>query len=191
MRLTVYTDYTLRVMMYLAVKHKSGELATIDNIVDAYQISRAHVAKIVYDLALAEMVVTVRGRSGGIRLARPPEEISIGDLVRLAEKDFAVVACHDQTVEVDCAVFPACNLKRGFHRAVDAFMMELDRITLADSITSHSVAAGALGIHGTSVVSMPVSRRKPVESPPRLPGRNPTGVSTPAKKRAATRARKA
>jgi Rrf2 family transcriptional regulator, nitric oxide-sensitive transcriptional repressor len=188
--LTVYTDYTLRVMMYLAVKHKTGELATIDNVVDAYQISRAHIAKIVYDLALAEMVITVRGRTGGIRLARPPEEISIGDLVRLAEKDFAVVACHDESVEVSCAVFPACNLKRGFRRAVDAFMMELDRISLADSISSHSVAAGALGIHGTSVVSMPVSRRKASDASPPLPARASTKGPPAARKSASTKARK-
>jgi Rrf2 family nitric oxide-sensitive transcriptional repressor len=164
LRLTVYTDYTLRVMMYLAVKHKTGELATIDNIVDAYRISRAHVAKIVYDLALAGMVVTVRGRSGGIRLAKPSETISVGDIVRMAEKDFAVVACHDTSAELDCVVFPACNLKRGFRRAVDAFMMELDSMTLEDAITSHSVAAGALGIQEASVVSMPATRRKPVEA---------------------------
>lgn len=182
MRLTVYTDYTLRVMMYLALKHKSGDLATIDNIVGAYQISRAHVAKIVYDLALADMVVTVRGRSGGIRLARPPEETSIGDLVRLTEKDFAVVACHDQTAELDCAVFPACNLKRVFVRAVDAFMMELDRVTLADSITSHSVAAGALGMQGLSVVSMPLSRSVVADRPQPGPGRTKAGATLPAKK---------
>ncbi len=183
MRLTVYTDYTLRVMMYLTVKHKTGELATIDQIVDAYKISRAHVAKIVYDLALAKMVVTVRGRTGGIHLARPPEEISIGDLVRLGEKDFAVVACHDQTAEVDCAIFPACNLKRGFRRAVDAFMAELDRMTLADAITSHSVAAGALGIHGTSVIPMPASRRPSADT--RQPPPAPAKKSTPTKPRKA------
>ena len=159
MRLTGYTDYTLRVMMYLAIKYKTGELATIDQIGEAYKISRAHVAKIVYDFGLAGMIATVRGRTGGMRLARAPEDISIGELVRLAERDFAVVACHDSSAEVDCAIFPACNLKRVFRRAMDAFMMELDSITLADSITSHSVAAGVLGLGHHSVIAMPASRR--------------------------------
>ena len=159
MRLTVYTDYALRVMMYLAVKHKSGELSTIDDIVAAYKISRAHVAKIVYDLGVNGMILTVRGRMGGIKLACAPEDISIGDIVRSTEKDFAVVECHDAHVTVDCAILPFCNLKSGFKRAIDAFLSELDQMTLAASIKSMSSAAGEGGLaeipgqvcgHGTS-----------------------------------------
>lgn len=162
MRLTVYTDYALRVMMYLAVKHKSGELSTIDDIVAAYKISRAHVAKIVYDLGVNGMILTVRGRMGGIKLACAPEDISIGDIVRSTEKDFAVVECHDAHVTVDCAILPVCNLKSGFKRAIDAFLSELDQMTLAASIKSMAGAAGALGLAGVQPVkvSLPKSRAK-------------------------------
>jgi len=160
MRLTVYTDYALRVMMYLAIKHKSGELCTIDDIAGAYRISRAHVAKIVNDLGSHGLIYTVRGRMGGIRLARAPGEISIGEIVRISEEDFAVVACHESGVEFDCAILPACNLKRGLSRAVDAFMFELDKMTLADSIMSMSVAAGALGLGSVTPVSAPLPKSR-------------------------------
>lgn len=161
MRLTVYTDYALRVMMYLAVKHRGGELCTIDHIAGAYRISRAHVAKVVSDLGAHGLIHTVRGRMGGIRLARAPEQIAIGEIVRISEEDFAVVACHEPGVDPDCAIMPACNLKRGMQRAIDAFMFELDKMTLADSITSMTVAAGVLGIDGVTAVpiSLPPSRK--------------------------------
>lgn len=146
MRLTVYTDYTLRVMMYLAVKYKSGEVATVDEIATSYDISRSHLTKIVHELAQMGLIVTLRGRSGGNRLAKPPDEISVGEIVRMAEKDFAVVACHDDSVPHNCAIFKACNLRRGLARAVDAFMAELDKMTLADAIGAPTMAASLLGI---------------------------------------------
>jgi Rrf2 family nitric oxide-sensitive transcriptional repressor len=145
-RLTVYTDYTLRVMMYLAVAWPSGRVVTIDAIAGAYGISRSHLTKIVHELGLNGFIVTTRGRAGGATLARPPNEISIGDIVRMAEKDFAVVACHDTAVPHGCQIFPACNLKRGLARAVDAFMAELDAMTLQDAITVPTVAASLLGM---------------------------------------------
>ena len=147
--------------MYLAVKHRSGELCTIDHIAGAYRISRAHVAKVVNDLGAHGLIHTVRGRMGGIRLARAPAQISIGEIVRISEEDFAVVACHVPGVDPDCAIMPACNLKRGMQRAIDAFMYELDKMTLADSITSLSVAAGVLGIEDVKpvVVHRPAARK--------------------------------
>jgi Rrf2 family nitric oxide-sensitive transcriptional repressor len=78
MRLTVYTDYTLRVLMYLALRYPSGELATIEQIATAYGISRNHLTKIVHQMGLHGLIATVRGRAGGMRLARPPAEISVG-----------------------------------------------------------------------------------------------------------------
>jgi len=146
MRLTVYTDYTLRVLMYLAVKYDEGGVATIDEIARAYDISRNHLTKIVNELAQRGVIETVRGRSGGARLLRPPQQISVGEIVRLAEKDFAIVQCHDNEREPDCAIYEACNLKRGLRRAMEAFMLELDRMTLADAITAPSVAAPLLGL---------------------------------------------
>ena len=160
MRLTVYTDYTLRVMMYLAMTWPTGRVATIDEIAGAYDISRNHLTKIVHELGLNGFIVTTRGRAGGAALARPPNEISIGDIVRMAEKDFAVVACHDTAVPHGCQIFPACNLKRGLARAVDAFMAELDAMTLQDAITVPTVAASLLGM-GVQARPVRVMRSRP------------------------------
>jgi Rrf2 family nitric oxide-sensitive transcriptional repressor len=146
MRLTVYTDYTLRVMIYLGAKHREGSGATIDEMARAYGISRNHLMKIVHELGRNGFIETMRGRTGGARLARPPERISIGEIVRMAEKDFAVVECHDAHAEPQCAVFPACNLKKALRRAVEAFLRELDSLTLQDAVTAPRTAASLLGI---------------------------------------------
>lgn len=158
MRLTTYTDYTLRVMMYLAVSHRQGGWVTIDQMAQAYDISRNHLMKIVNELAQTGFIETSRGRAGGARLARAPSEISIGAVVRMAEKDFAVVACHDTSVPHNCAIFQACNLKRALSRAMDAFMMELDRVTLADAIAAPTVAASLLGMEAPQPVALPAAR---------------------------------
>ena len=156
MRLTVYTDYTLRVMIYLTLKFKGGGVATIDEMARAYGISRSHLMKIVNELSQNGFIETSRGRAGGARLARPPHQISLGEVVRMAEKDFAVVQCHDVELESGCAVFQACNLKRGLRRAVDAFMLELDKMTFEEAVSAPSVAASLLGLGDAPVaVAMP------------------------------------
>lgn len=165
MRLTVYTDYTLRVMMFLAIKHRSGELSRIDDIAQAYAISRSHLTKIVHELGHSGLVVTVRGRSGGMQLARPPEQITVGEIVRLAEKDFAVVACHDPDTTDICAIQPACNLQRVLRRAMAAFMRELDGLTLAEAITAPSAAASLLGLATEVPVTMPRKGSGRVKTP--------------------------
>ncbi|MBI5926725.1 MAG: Rrf2 family transcriptional regulator [Aquabacterium sp.] len=159
MRLTVYTDYTLRVMMFLAIRHRTGELSRIDDIAQAYNISRSHLTKIVHELGHSGLVDTVRGRSGGMQLAKPPSAITIGEIVRLAEKDFAVVACHDPDSPDICTIQPACNLQRTLRRAMEAFMRELDALTLAQAITAPVAAASLLGIPAMSKISGPRSRK--------------------------------
>jgi Rrf2 family transcriptional regulator, nitric oxide-sensitive transcriptional repressor len=155
-RLTLYTDYTLRVMIYLTLKHKGGEVTTIDEMAQAYGISRNHLTKIVNELSQSGFIETTRGRAGGARLARAPNRISLGEVVRMAEKDFAVVQCHDRAFETDCAVFQACNLKRGLRRAIDAFMQELDKMTFEDAVSAPTVAESLLGMEGDAVpVAMP------------------------------------
>jgi Rrf2 family nitric oxide-sensitive transcriptional repressor len=158
MRLTVYTDYTLRVMMYLAVSYPRNTVVTIQQIAQAYKISRGHLMKIVNELSQNGFVAATRGRSGGLRLARPPTEISVGQLVRMAEKDFTVVPCHDESIDSHCAILPACNLRRVMRRAVDAFNFELDKVTLAETISVPSVAASLLNIErlGKDAVVIPV-----------------------------------
>ena len=162
MRLTVYTDYTLRVMIYLTLKYKGGEVATIDEMAQAYSVSRSHLMKIVNELSQSGFIETTRGRAGGARLARSPNQISLGEVVRMAEKDFAVVQCHDMALESGCAVFQACNLKRGMRRAVDAFMHELDKMTFEDAVSAPTVAASLLGLGDEPI---------PVAMPPRGSGR--------------------
>jgi Rrf2 family transcriptional regulator, nitric oxide-sensitive transcriptional repressor len=172
MRLTVYTDYTLRVMIYLALKYRSGEVATIDEIAQAYGISRNHLMKIVNELGQSGFIETTRGRAGGARLARAPSSISLGEVVRMAEKDFAVVQCQDRTFEADCAVFQACNLKRGLRRAVDAFMAELDKMTFEEAVSAPSVAESLLGMGGEPVaVAMPPRGSGRKAAPARPPHR--------------------
>ena len=163
MRLTVYTDYTLRVMIYLSLKYREGGVATIDEMARAYGISRSHLTKIVNELSQSGFIETLRGRAGGARLARSPDRISLGEVVRMAEKDFAVVECQDGALESDCAVFRACNLKRGLHRAVSAFMQELDKMTFEDAVSAPAMAASLLGLGEPVAVPLPPrgSGRKP------------------------------
>lgn len=156
MRLTVYTDYTLRVMIYLTLKYKGGEVSTIDEMAQAYGISRSHLMKIVNELSQNGFIETTRGRAGGARLARAPDRISLGEVIRMAEKDFAVVQCQDMAFEPDCAVFQACNLKRGLRRALDAFMQELDKMTFQEAVSAPTVAESLLGMGDQTVrVALP------------------------------------
>jgi Rrf2 family nitric oxide-sensitive transcriptional repressor len=162
MRLTTYTDYALRVMMYLALKHEGGCVVTIDEMAAAYGISRNHLMKIVNELSQHGFIETVRGRFGGARLARPPAQIQIGTLVRAMEKDFSPAACHDAANQASCTILPACNLRHGLKRAMEAFLRELDRMTLADAITTPRLAAPVLraGARSAREVIVPMPRRR-------------------------------
>lgn len=133
MRLTSFTDYTLRVLIYLGARQKEDRLATIGDIAAAYGISENHLMKVVHHLAQAGHVETVRGKGGGMRLARAPEKINIGDVVRGAEEDLALVECFQRHGN-PCPIAPACTLSGLMERALDAFFGVLDRQTLADLI---------------------------------------------------------
>lgn len=182
MRLTVYTDYTLRVVMYLALKFEAGGVVTIDEIAQAYRIPRSHLTKIVNELSRHGFIETTRGRSGGARLARQPNQISVGALVRMAEKDFAAVECQDSARELTCAIYPACNLKNGIRRAVDAFLYELDKMTLADTITAPTVASSLFQVEGKGgkEVLVPVSALRTQRGKPA--GKNATALQVPAQR---------
>lgn len=129
MRLTVYSDYALRMLMYLAIKDDG--LATIAEIADAYGISKNHLMKVAHELGVAGYVETVRGRGGGLRLARPRESISLGDVVRHTEPDMALVPCF-APVDADCAIERCCVLRKALQRAGSAFLDVLDGYSLAD-----------------------------------------------------------
>lgn len=143
MRLTVYSDYALRLLMYLAVK--TDGLATIAEIADAYGISRTHLMKVAHELGVAGYVETVRGRGGGLRLARPREAISLGAVVRHTEPDMALVPCFTP-VNADCAIERCCVLRKALKRAGDAFLDVLDGYTLADLVRPRSALQSLLAI---------------------------------------------
>lgn len=133
MRLTTFSDYSLRVLMYLAVHRE--RLATIGEIARAYGVSENHLVKVVHHLAQHGYVETVRGKGGGMRLARRPEQITVGEVVRGTEESLALVECFDGVTSV-CRIAPACRLKGVLARAVDAFFATLDGCTLADLVVS-------------------------------------------------------
>src|SRR5512147_889263 len=131
MRLTTFSDYSLRVLMYLAADRE--RLATIDEIAAAYKISRNHLMKVVHLLARSGYLETVRGKGGGMRLARAPERINVGEVLRATEDGFALVDCFEDG-HVDCRIARACVLKNAIAQALEAFLRVLDGYTLADLV---------------------------------------------------------
>jgi Rrf2 family nitric oxide-sensitive transcriptional repressor len=124
MRLTRYTDYAMRVLLHLGAHQ--DRLCSIPEIARTYGISQNHLMKVVHDLGKAGYVSSVRGRMGGIRLARPAEEIRVGTVVRHTEEGFDLVDCGS------CVIAPACGLTGVLREALAAFLAVLDNYTLAD-----------------------------------------------------------
>jgi Rrf2 family nitric oxide-sensitive transcriptional repressor len=131
MRLTTYTDYTLRTLMYLGLNRE--RFVTIQDIADLHGISKNHLMKVVYQLGLSGMIETVRGRNGGVRLNREPKDINIGAVVRNTELDFHMAVCFDGG-EAACAYAPGCVLKGVLGAATAAYLAVLDGVTLDDLI---------------------------------------------------------
>ena len=143
MRLTVYTDYAIRVLMYLALK-KDG-LATIAEIATSYDISKNHLMKVTHQLGVAGYVETVRGRGGGLRLAKRIDAVGLGEIVRHTEPDMAIVACL-KPIDDPCVIRPCCVLRRALEKARAAFMDVLDGYTLEDLIQPRGRLVDLLGI---------------------------------------------
>jgi Rrf2 family nitric oxide-sensitive transcriptional repressor len=131
MRLTSYSDYSLRVLIYLALR--GGRLATIAEISQAYGISKAHLMKVAHELGRAGYIETSRGRGGGLGLARAPGEITVGEVVRQTEGSMDLVECFDPDTS-HCRIEPACALRGVLEEALDAFLATLDRYTLANLV---------------------------------------------------------
>ena len=126
MQLTMFSDYALRVLMFT---HAAGDrLVTIEEIADAYGISRAHLMKVVNTLTRAGFITAVRGRFGGLKLARAAKDIRLGDVVRETEPNFDIVECFSTGNQ--CPITRCCKLQGALKEAVDAFMFALDRRTL-------------------------------------------------------------
>ncbi len=128
MRLTTFTDYALRVLMYAAAQ--DGRLITIEETAQLYGISRAHLMKVVNQLTRAGYLKAVRGRSGGLSLGMRPERIRLGDIARATEPDFALVECFGS--DDRCLIAPRCRLRGVLDAALSAFLQVLDAHTLAD-----------------------------------------------------------
>jgi Rrf2 family nitric oxide-sensitive transcriptional repressor len=130
MQLTVSTDIALRTLIYLGRKN---DVATIQEIADAFDMSKAHLMKVVMTLVSANLLISERGRNGGVRLALDAQDILIGDVVRLMENSLALVACMKDDIEPDsCPLLPRCRLKKVFQQAQDSFFATLDQNSLAD-----------------------------------------------------------
>ena len=143
MRLTSYSDYALRMLMYLAVKR--DRLATIAEIAASYDISENHLMKVAHQLGVGGYVETVRGRGGGLRLAKPMEDILLSDVVRYTEPDMAIASCFEP-LDVPCAIGSCCVLKGALAKARDAFMEVLEGYSLADLVRPRARLGNLLGI---------------------------------------------
>lgn len=130
MQLTRYSDYALRVLIYLALEPERR--VTIEEIADAYRVSKAHLMKVVHQLGLRGYVETARGRGGGLRLARAPDEIRIGEVVRSTEENLELVECFQP--QSGCAIEPSCAMRSVLREALEAFLAVLDRTTLGDLV---------------------------------------------------------
>lgn len=138
MRLTRYTDYAMRVLLYLGARPE--RLCSISEMSRAYAISQNHLMKVVHDLGKAGFVASARGRLGGIRLARPPGEISIGAVIRHSEDGFDLVDCGS------CVIAPVCGLPAVLNEALSAFLAVLDSYSLADLLDRRDDMLGLFGV---------------------------------------------
>ena len=136
MRLTTFTDYSLRVLIYLAVR--DGQHATIREIAEAYGISRNHLMKVVQELSQKGYVAALRGKNGGLQLKKSPADIRIVALVREMENDLALTECLGDNNQ--CILTPACGLKIVLSDALQAFLATLDGYTLEDILPTQKRA---------------------------------------------------
>ena len=147
MRLTTFSDYTMRVMMYLGLQH--GQLVTISDIAQAYNISENHLMKVVHHLAQHGYIETVRGKGGGLRLVRDPGTVNIGEMIRISEGDTILLPCLD--TNGTCCIQPSCRLMGILNEAQVALFAVLDKYTLADLLQQEGTLSRIL-MHSKSTV---------------------------------------
>lgn len=135
MKLTAYSNYALRSLQLAALR--SPDLVRVDDVVKVHGLARPHIVKIVHELGQAGLVETRRGRGGGFRLARPAEEIVVGNVIRLTEGPLDVVECFNPEKNT-CPLIGICKLSRALREATKAFMAVLDDLTLADIASNKS-----------------------------------------------------
>lgn len=144
MRLTQWTDYALRVLMYCAACYQREQPVTISEVAQSHNISRSHLTKIVQELAALGLLETTRGRGGGMRLMRPAREINLGEVVRATETDFDMVECFNPEINA-CRLSSHCRLRGLLKRATQSYLAVLDGRTLADLVPDTVAADPAAG----------------------------------------------
>jgi Rrf2 family transcriptional regulator, nitric oxide-sensitive transcriptional repressor len=140
-RLTQYSNFALRTLQFLALH--DPDIVTVDQIAQAHGISRAHLVKVAYDLSQRGYVVTHRGRNGGMRMARAAELITVGEILRWTEAPLELVECFNPQTN-KCPLQGHCHLSRGIHRALKAFFLVLDDLTIADITANRPTLLGLL-----------------------------------------------
>jgi Rrf2 family nitric oxide-sensitive transcriptional repressor len=143
MRLTFSTDYALRLLMLVGLE--TDRLVTIEEVADRFGISKNHLMKVAYQLGQKGYLKTIRGRNGGLRLGKTPDQIVVGEVVRKIEPDFAVVEC--QNPAGYCRIAPCCTLRSAMREAVQAFLEKLDQYTLQDLLRPKSKLRLLLGVN--------------------------------------------
>jgi Rrf2 family nitric oxide-sensitive transcriptional repressor len=143
MQLTQFTDYSLRALIYIALKK---EMCTIKDITDAYSISNNHMTKIIHNLSKLGMIKTTRGKNGGMTLAINPLDINLGALTLKLETNFDLVPCFNKE-KANCCIAPVCKLKNILHEAQKAFMDVLNQFTLADIVHNKIELNALLNLH--------------------------------------------
>lgn len=142
MRLTIHSDYALRILMVLALRENA--LVNVGEIADSFGVSRHHLIKVAQHLRSGGYVETTRGNGGGLRLAQPAVQINIGVLVRYTENDLNLVSCF--APDGQCRIYEGCVLRSVLHDALAAFFAVLDRYSLADLVVSRRLLEELLGI---------------------------------------------
>lgn len=148
MRLTQWTDYSLRVLMYCAIHVERAQPVTITEMAEVHGISRSHLMKIVQELSARGLLDTTRGRGGGVRLLQPAQAITVGAVARATETDFALVECFD-AARNQCRLRGRCRLQGVLEQALAAYLAVLDGVTLAELV------AQPQGLHALQALSMP------------------------------------
>ena len=148
MKLTLHTDYALRMLVYLAVNRDGS--SRVADVAESYGISRNHLLKVALRLGRLGYLTTLRGRSGGIALARRPEEINLGEVVRKMEDDLALVECM-RLDGGECVISPACRLRGIVRKALEAFLSVFDDYSLADLARNRDALADLLALSDASL----------------------------------------
>lgn len=156
MKLTSYTNFAMRSLQLAALK--APDLIRVDDVVRVHGLARPHIVKIVHELGQAGYIVTQRGRGGGFRLAKPPEEIIVGDVVRLTEGPLDLVECFNPENNT-CPLIGICKLSRALQDATRAFMAVLDDLTLADIASNRNDLLARIAPLEEGIVA-PVRRTK-------------------------------